>query len=77
MVLALGKYFFRGLKLLAHKHIFEVNILLSTLFVFSISQSMTISNMGTIFRHRTFSILIYIIIAAGGFKFDQKEFKSS
>ena len=77
MVLALGKYFFRGLKLLSHKHIFEVNILLSTLFVFAISQSMTISNMGTIFRHRTFSILIYIIIAAGGFKFDQKEFKSS
>lgn len=77
MVLALSKYFFRGLKLLAHKHIFELNILLSLLFVFAISQSMTISNVGTIFRHRTFSILIYIIIAAGGFKFEQKEFKNS
>ncbi len=77
MMLGLGKYFFRGLKISASKHTFELNILLSLLFVLAMSHSMTISNVGTIFRHRTLSILIYIIIAAGGFKFEKKEFENS
>jgi hypothetical protein len=72
-ILLLMKSFWRGLVILTKKNLFEFYVLLSVFILVSLTQSFIISNMGTVFRHRTLSILIYLIIATVGFNFDKKE----
>lgn len=76
-ILSLLKPFFKGVRILNRQNSLEFNFLLSVMILLSLSQSFMVANMGTIFRHRTLSILIYMIIATVGFHFDKKEFKNS
>ena len=76
-IVFLIKPFVRGLQILDRKNSFEFNALLSTMILLSVSQAFIISNMGTIFRHRTLSILIYLIISTGGFRFATKKLQNS
>lgn len=75
-IILLVKPFLRGLQILNQKNSYEFNFFLSMMILLSLSQSMIIGNMGTVFRHRTLTILIYLIVSSVGAKFDKKELQN-
>lgn len=75
-IVLLVKPFLRGLQILNQKNSYEFNVFLSIMILLSLSQSLIIGNMGTIFRHRTLTILIYLIISSVGAYYDKKKLQN-
>src|SRR5262249_13408954 len=57
---------YKGIQVAFQKNRHTTLTILCFVLLFSLAQSMTISNLGTVFRHRAFSICLLIIFTAQG-----------
>lgn len=57
----------RGIALAYRRAPFTTTALISFVFVLSVTQALVIGNMGTIYRHRTLSLLVLLIFTGEGF----------